>query len=67
MLKTIQTAEKTNMPAHPAVGNIYKLTFTDGSEDFVYDETFFHQFPDFEFSMNLEGMQIDTSKGYFEA
>ena len=71
MQKTIKAIHKTNMPEHPAVGAIYQLTFEDGAScddtDLVYEETFYHQFPQFipSLTQDLVGQVIDTENGYF--
>lgn len=70
MIKTIKQIQPTNH-FHEAIGRLYKLTFTDGSTDFVYEETFFYQYDDYrnEYEYltenDLVGRKISLEEGYF--
>jgi hypothetical protein len=67
-MKKIKAITLTNLPYHPAVGSVYKLTFEDNTTALVYAETFYHQFSDFDSSnlQNLVGREINTEEGYFD-
>ena len=70
MIKTILSIIKTPN-YHPAVGRLYKIIFTDNTEDLVYEETFFHQIDSWystseQYGIDwLVGKNLNTSEGYY--
>jgi hypothetical protein len=67
MIKTIQSISQTKH-YHPAVGQLYKITFTDNTQDLVYAETFFHQIKDWMDEQGFDwlvGQTLNTDEDYF--
>jgi hypothetical protein len=70
MNKTIHSLTQTTNH-HPALGPLFKVTFTDNSQDLVYAETFFHQIDEWypftqQYGLNwLAGKVLNTSDSYY--
>ncbi len=70
MIKTILSIIKTQH-YHPAVGQLYKIIFTDNTEDLVYEETFFHQVDSWYSTSGkygidwLVGKTLNTNEDYY--
>ncbi len=63
MNKTILRAQPTSH-IHPAIGRLYKLTFTDNTSALVYAETFFHQIKGWEPGDPLVGRSINLENAF---
>lgn len=63
MNKTILRAQQTTH-FHPALGPLYKLTFTDNTTALVYAETFFDQIKDWEPRDPLVGKSINLKYAF---
>jgi hypothetical protein len=59
MKKTIKKVEKTNQ-IHPAVGYVFRLTFEDGTQEWVYEECFWSLVPHYKSPSQLVGKTINT-------
>lgn len=68
MLKTIKQVQETDH-FHEAVGQLFKITFTDGSAEMLYEETFYHQlYEDYlqkPAAETLIGKTLNTEEGWF--
>lgn len=66
MTKTITLLQPTGQ-IHPAVGQLFKIMFSDSSIDHVYEETFLHQFEDYNCRNypQLIGRELNVEKSYF--
>ena len=64
MTKTISSIKQTKI-FHPAVGPLYKVTFTDDSVRMIYGETFLHQF-DHDNESELIGKELNMDNLFEE-
>ena len=53
---------------HPAVGRVFSIIFKDGTQEFLYEETFYHQIANYsgDKSSFLVGKVLNTGSGYFK-
>ena len=68
MNKTITSITQTSIH-HPAIGRLFSIVFSDGSKEFYYEETFYHQFDDYHTHHDINslvGREIDSSKPVFD-
>lgn len=63
MIKTILSTQPTNH-YHPALGPLFKVTFTDNTSNFMYAETFFDQVESWEPEDSLEGESINLDQAF---
>jgi hypothetical protein len=64
MIKTILFATQIPQSNHPALGPIFKVTFTDNTTFQMYSETFFDQIPKWEPNQPLEGKFINIHEAF---
>ena len=70
MNKTIYSISQTTNH-HPALGPVFKVEFTDYTQDLVYAETFFHQIDGWYSSTHKYGIEwligktINISEDYY--
>lgn len=63
MYKFILTTQLTNHH-HPALGPLFKVTFTDNTSYFMYAETFFDQIEKWEPRKDLVGEAINLDNAF---
>ena len=63
MIKYILRAQPTSH-IHPAIGRLFKLTFTDNTTALVYEETFFHQIEGWKPGEPILGRSIDLEDAF---